>query len=263
MREIPYMHFKRILIIIALLALIGFMPHAIAQDNDKNDRLARVALITAKDGQAKALEKAITEYHHFMGDKEGAFRYKWYSIISGPDTGKYIARSGGHNWADFDAEHDWDEEAAAKFASDVQPHIADVVVTITQTDDELGIWPESMEGYEYFSVTKWHIESGKNRAFNDGLKKIDAILKEGDWPSYYTFINTVSGGYGNSVTIVSPRKSFADMAPKEPSFFEVMEKAMGEEETQAFMADWSPSYKSGQNMLLKHRPKLSDYGDGK
>jgi len=257
------MHFKKILIIIASLALLGFMPYASAQDNEKNDRLAHVVVITAKDGQAEALEKAITKYHHFMGDKKGAFRYQWYSITTGPDTGKYIARSGGHNWADFDAEHDWDEESNAKFASDVQPHIASAVVTITQNDDELGIWPDSLEGYQYYSVTKWHIHSGQSKKFNDGLKKIDAILKEGDFPSYYSFINTVSGDKGNSVTIVSPRKNFADMAPKEPSFIEVMGKAMGEEETQAFLADWSPTYKSGQNMLLKHRPKLSDYGDGK
>ena len=257
------MQFKKILIIIALLAMIGFTPYSIAEDEEKNDRLAHVALITAKDGQAKALEEAITKYHHFMGDKKGAFRYKWYSITTGPDTGKYIARSGGHNWADFDAEHDWDEESNAKFASEVQPHIASGVVSITQTDDEVGIWPDDMEGYQLFSVTKWHIKSGQGQAFMEGLKKINAILKEGGWPNYYAFAKPVSGGYGNSVTIVSPRKNFADMAPKEPSFIEVMNKAMGEEETQAFLAEWSPTYKSGQNMLLKYRPKLSDYGDGK
>jgi len=257
------MQFKKILIIIASLAIIGFTPYSIAQDEESNDRLARVALITAKDGQAKALEEAITRYHHFMGDKKGAFHYKWYSITTGPNTGKYIARSGGHNWADFDAEHDWDEEAGAKFMSEVQPYIESSVITITQTDDELGIWPDDMEGYQLFSVTKWYIQSGQNKAFNDGLKKINATLKEGGWPNYYAFFKTVSGGKGNTVTLVSPRKNFADMAPKEPSFFDVMNKAMGEEETQAFLAEWSPTYKSGQNMLLKYRPKLSDYGDGK
>jgi len=59
--------------------------------------LARVVLITPKDGQAKALEEAITKYHHYMADKKGAWRYNWYSIVTGPDTGKYIARSRDHN----------------------------------------------------------------------------------------------------------------------------------------------------------------------
>jgi len=257
------MHFKKILIMVTTLAMLASMSIAVAQDEEKNDGLARVALITAKDGQGKALEEAIVKYHHLMGKKEGAFRYQWYSIETGQDTGKYIARSGGHNWADFDAKHDWDEEAGAKFASLVQPHIENAVVTITKNDDELGIWPDSLEGYEYYSATRWHIKPGHYDAFSEGLKKIDGILKSGGFPGYYTFINTVSGGHGNSVMLVSPRKNFADMAPKEPSFMEVMGKAMGEEETKAFMAEWGTTYKSGQNMLLRHMAEQSDYGDGK
>jgi len=257
------MHFKKILIMAAALAMLGSMSIALAQDEEKNDGLARVVLITAKDGQGKALEEAIAKYHHFMGSKEGAFRYNWYSIETGQNTGKYIARSGGHNWADFDAEHDWDEEAGAKFVSLVQPHIANAVVTITKNDDEVGIWPDSLEGYEYYSVTRWHIKPGHGNAFSEGLKKIDATLKAGGFPNYYAFVNNVSGGYGNSVMLVSPRKSFADMAPKEPSFMEVMGKAMGEEETKAFMAEWAKTYKSGENMLLRYMAEQSDYGDAK
>ena len=257
------MYFKKIFIMVTALAMLASMSFAVAQDGEKNDGLARVAVITAKDGQGKALEEAIVKYHHFMGKKKGAMRYQWYAIRTGPDTGKYIARSGGHNWADFDAKHDWDEEAGAKFASLVQPHIANAVITITKNDDELGIWPDSLEGYEYFSVTRWHIKPGHYDAFSEGLKKIDGILKSGGWPTYYSFINTISGGKGNSVMVVSPRKNFADMAPKEPAFMDVMKKAMGEEEAKAFMADWGTTYKPGQNMLLQHMAEQSDYGDGK
>ncbi len=256
------MQFKKILILLVALALISGMSYAVAQDEEKNDGIAQLVLITAKDGQEKALEEAITSYHHFMADKEGAFRWQWYSIITGPNSGNYIARSGGHNWEDLDATHDWDDEADARFYSEVQPHIASAVFTITRADDELGIWPESMDDYPYISITTWYVKQGKYKAFNDGLKKIDAMLKEGDWPSYYAFSNSVSGGKGNQVTIVSPRKSFADMAPKEPGFFDVLSKAMGEEEAAAFMADFSTTYHVGQNRLVKYRPKLSDYGDG-
>lgn len=255
------MQFKKLLIMVAALTLINGMSHAVAKDDEKNDGLAQVVLITAKDGQAKALEKAITAHHHFMADKKGAWRYQWYSIVTGPNTGKYIARSGGHNWADFDAEHDWDEKAGASFASKVQPHIADADFMIIKTDDEVGKWPENMEGYEYFSITNWHIKAGQGKAFNDGLKKIDKALNDGGFPNYYAFTYPVSGGRGNQVTLVSPRKSFADMAPKEPKFIDVMNKALGEEETGAFLADWSLSYKVGDNYLLRHRSDLSDYGD--
>ena len=257
------MHFKKILIMVVALALVCVMSPVVAQDKEKNDGLARVVLITAKDGQNKALEEAIVKYHHYMGDKKGAWRYQWYSIETGPNTGKYIARTGGHNWADFDAEHDWDEEAGAKFVSLVQPYIESAEVTITRNDDELGSWPESLEGYEYYSVTNWYTKPGQGKAFKDGLKKIDAALKEGGFPSYYSFIYPVSGGVGGQMTLVSPRKSFADMAPKEPSFYDVMNKALGEEESAAFLAEWSETYKAGQNSLLRYMKDQSDYGDGK
>jgi len=257
------MQFKNILIVLASLALINCMPQAVAQDEEKNDGLARIVHITAKDGHRQALEKAITEYHHYMADKPGAMRYQWFSIMTGPDSGDYLARSGEHNWADFDASHDWEEAAGAKFAADVQPHIADAKITLLQSNDELGIWPESMEGYQYFSLTTWHIKQGKRRAFNDGLKKVDAALKAGNWSNFYAFSRTVSGGKGNTITLVNPQKSYADMAPKEPTFIDVMNEAMGgEEESAAFLADWSTTYYQGQNRLVKYRAELSDYGDG-
>jgi len=260
LREKSNMQFKKLFLLFVLAAFMGGMSQVIA-DEHESDGLARVVLITAKDGQEKALEEAITNYHHYMADKEGAWRYNWYSIITGPNAGKYIARTGDHNWADFDAEHDWDKAAGEKFQAEVAPHVANAVPWITKTDDEVGIWPDSMEGYQYFSVTEWHILPGKGNKFNEGLKKIDAILNDSKFPGFYAFNSAVSGGHGNSVTIVSPRKSFADMAPKEPAFMDIMKKAMGEEEAQAFMDGWGKTFKSGQNQLLKYRPKLSDYGD--
>lgn len=257
------MYLKKTIILVSALALLFCMSIAVAQDAAKNEGIARVVMITAKDGQGKALEKAITEYHHFMGTKPGALRYQWYSIVSGENTGKYLARTGSHNWADFDAKHDWDDESAAKFDSLVQPHIASIVVTYSRTNDELGIWPESMEGYEYFSVTHWHILPGKNGAFHKGLKKIDATLKANGFAGYYRFIDTVSGGHGNTITLVNPRKNFADMTPKAPSVMDIMNKALGEAETEAMMADWGSTYQSGENFLLHHMAEQSDYGDGK
>ncbi len=257
------MQFKKTLIMLVSLALISCMSHAVAQDEEKTDGLAQVVQITARDGHEKALEDAITAYHHYMADKAGAWRYQWYSVVTGPDTGTYLARSGNHNWADFDATHDWDEAADAKFLAEVQPHIADADFFISKGDDELGIWPESMDGYEYFSVTTWHIKQGKAQAFNESLKKIDATLKAGNWPSYYTFSRPVSGGKGNTISLVSPRKSFADMAPKEPKFIDIVNEAMGEEDAAAFLSEFSTTYYVGQNRLLKYRAELSDYGDGK
>lgn len=257
------MFFRKTITAISALALLFCMSLAVAQDAEKNEGIARVVFITAKDGEGKALEKAITEYHHYMATKPGSLRYQWFSILTGEHTGKYVARTGDHNWADFDAKHDWDDEAAAKFASLVQPHIANIVVNYTRNNTDVGMWPESMEGYEYFTVSRWYIQPGQSDAFYEGLKKVDATLKAGGFPGHYAFLNTVSGGHGNMITLVTPRKNFADMAAREPSFMDIMKKAMGEDEAKAFVADWGSTYKSGENYLLHHLAEQSDYGDGK
>ena len=255
------MQFKKIVATLASLALIGFMSQAVAQDEEKTDNLAQVFHIVAKDGHAKQLEEAITAYHHYMADKPGAWRFQWFSVVTGPNLGHYYARSGNHNWADFDATNDWDEAACAEMAANRGDNHVNNSNMITKGNDEIGIWPDSMEGYGYFSVTSWHVKQGKGKAFNDGLKKIDATLKAGNWPAYYAINSPVSGGKGNTVTLVGPRKSFADMAPKEPKFMDIMTEAMGEEEAGAFMSEWATTYYQGQNQLLKYRADLSDYGD--
>ena len=255
------MQFKRTLIGLASIALITCAAQAVAQDEEETDGLANVVHITAKDGHNKALEEGITAYHHYMGDKKGAWRYQWFSIVTGPDSGTYIARSGNHNYADFDTTNDWDEESGAKFVELVAPHIDTAVATITRGDDDLGIWPDSMEAYKLFSVTQWQIKQGKGRAFNEGLKKIDAALKAASWGNYYAFTYPVSGGKGNQISLVSPQKNYADMKPLDQKFIDVMNEAMGEQEAAAFLADWSSTYYTGQNMLLEYRDELSNYGD--
>jgi len=257
------MLFKILRLFFVSLTFLAVMSPSFAEEVEKNDQLARVVLITAKDGQDKALEDAIVKYHKFMSKKKGSWRYEWYSIETGPDTGKYIARTGSHNWADFDATHDWDKEASEKFTKWVVPHIADTKISLTRTDMEVGIWPEDSSDYNYVLLSKWHIKSGEDKAFKEGLKKIDSILKEGGWPNYYAFIDTISGGHGNTRLMASPRKNFADMAPKEPKFNDILQKAMGEKEAKEFLDKWGSTYKTGDYWMIKYLPRLSDYGDRK
>jgi len=113
-----------------LFGLVWLLP-AQAQDQE-NEGIAQVVLITPKQGHNEDLIKAITEYHHWVAKFEGHHEFTWYEVLTGPDTGKYIARSGNHNWADFDASYDWQKEAGEMFAKNVAPHIEDVQMHMTE-----------------------------------------------------------------------------------------------------------------------------------
>ena len=152
------------------IGLFGVLS-AQAQEAE-NEGVARVVHITPVEGHDDALIKAITEYHHWIAKFDGHHEYQWYEILTGPDSGTYIARTGNHNWADFDAKHDWQKEAGEFFAKNVAPHIQDADMHMTKEMKEFSHWPESFDGYTLFQVENWYVHNGQNGKFRKGLKKI-------------------------------------------------------------------------------------------
>jgi hypothetical protein len=250
----------KLLVLTTLLSLITIVPVQAAEE--ENDGIAQIVLITPKAGQEEALVKAITDYHHWVADKQGHWTYTWYEILTGPDTGKYIARSGNHNWSDFDVEYDWQEEANQMFVANVAPLIENVQTTITENMDDFGHWPEDFSGYTHFQVQQWYVKNGRYGQFRKGLKKIVDTLKAANFPNHFGFVSVESGGYGGQISLVSPKKGWSDMVDKDPSFFDIMTKELGgEEEFGKFMSEWGDTFKSGRNHMVKYMPGASDYGD--
>jgi hypothetical protein len=227
-----------------------------------DEGIAESVKITPVAGKGAELEQAIARYHHWMADQDGHFEYNWYAVETGPDTGKYIARSGNHNWADLDVKHDWDDEADAKFAEMVAPLIEHIERVVTREMRDVSHWPESFSGYTHFMVEDWYIRNGSHGAFIAGLNRIHQALTEGGHPGYWGFMSVVSGGHGHQVTLVVPNKGWADMAEKNPTFVEIMTEALGgDEQYAAFMSDWSATFTVGDNHMVRYLPAASSYGD--
>ena len=247
----------------ALLSLLIGIFWVMPVQAQENEGVATVVMITAKAGQEDALVKAITDYHHWVSGFEGHMEYTWYEILTGKNTGKYIARSGGHNWADFDAKYDWQEESGKVFEANVAPHIENATRMMTTDMDEFSHWPESFEGYTHFHVQEWYIKGGQYGKFRRGLKKVTETLIAGNFSGYWGFMSVASGGHGNQIQLVTAHKGWADMTEKDPSFFDIMSKALGgPEEFDTFMGEWGSSFKEGNSQMVKRMPEASDYGKG-
>jgi len=253
---------KKILARLAFLlaALCWILP--VQAQEEENDGVAELILITPMAGEGAALETAIRDYHLWIADKPGAFRYSWFQIETGPDTGKYIARTGNHNWSDFDAEFDWEDEAGEMFTTNVGPLVESIERWYAEEMEEFTHWPETMEGYTLFEVENWYVKPGQYGNFRAGLEKIHKALTEGNYGQYYAFNSTASGGKGNQITIVLPMKGYADFAEEDPSFFDVVSQALGGPEAfGAHMSEFGETYHVGQSMLVRYLPEASDYGD--
>ncbi len=251
--------------LLALLALLMITASALpahAQTTDGDEGISIVVQIEPRLDHEQALEDGVHAYHQWIAGREGAMRYQWYTILSGPDSTHYLARSGEHDWADFDQPLDWRSEGAQKFAELIRPHVQDVHVWYLADEKQWGAWPDSMEEYPLINVTHWHVHAGQVEAFRKGLARIDRILKDGGFPMYYRVSRVVSGSEGYHVVVVSPRRNFADMSPKDPNFMDILTQAMGDrKKVDVFMADWNQTYRTGQSYLIQYNARLSDYGD--
>ncbi|MGD2129491.1 MAG: hypothetical protein PVJ33_02675 [Lysobacterales bacterium] len=244
-------------VLFIVLAGIAFTGPLLAQENEG---VATVVHITPKPGHEAELVKAITDYHHFVAKFPGHMEYTWYEVLTGPDTGTYLARSGEHNWSDFDAEHDWDDEADAMFSKNVAPHIDHAVRMMTKDMNEFSYWPEDMKDYTHFQLERWYVQSGQYGKFRRGLRKIVDTMKANDFPGRFGFISVASGGPGNQITFAIPSKGWAGMSDKKPSFYDIMSKELGSAEAfDDFMSDWGSTFKAGQNMMVKVMPEASEY----
>lgn len=250
----------KLLLICTLLCLFWMVP-AQAQEED-NEGVGVLVQITAKAGHEEALLKGVKDYHHWVANFEGHMEYTWWEVLTGPDTGKYYAHSGNHDWADFDVEHDWQKKAGEVFRTNVRPHIENAERSMQQGMDKVSYWPEDWDGYNQLQIETWYIHNGQSNKFNKGLKRIVDTLKANDFPHRFGFVRVVSGGHGGEIELISPVKGWAGMSDEDPSFYDIMTKELGgEDEFNTFMADWGSSFKVGRKEMVKYMPEASDYGN--
>lgn len=143
------------------------------------------------------------------------------------------------------------------------PHVAHMERMVTVEMKEYAHWPENWDGYTHFQLEDWYIMQGQGRAFREGLATIHAALTEAGYSNHYGFHSVVSGGKGNQINLVLPMKGYADFADDaDPSFMDIVSETLGGEDAfQAFMSEWSTTFKVGDSWLVRRLPEASDYGD--
>ena len=245
-------------LLVLMLTLTWLLPVA-AQDSEN---IGSMVKITPKAGHDEALITAITDYHKWMANFDGAMRYNWYRVVTGPDTGLYYAFSGGHDWKDFDAEYDWQKESGEVFERNVLPHIEDMDRMMVRTMTDMSHFPESWDGYTHFHLTDWYVNNGQFGAFRAGLKRIVDALKAGGTKNHWGFHWMESGTRAGHIVLFSPTKGWGGLSETDPTFYDIMVKELGGEEAfNTFMADWGDTFRQGASYTVRWMPDASDYGD--
>ena len=210
-----------------------------------------------KAGHEKEFEAAVKEHAAWRKKAGEPFNWLTYQPIVGTDLTYYVIRSDNHSWKEFDAEDAWSTKAKVDDAYNQQigQHVARVEHFFEETDTAHSQWVDSPD-YKYVGVTSRHLKPGSRGEVGAALDKIKKAITDEKWPYHYR-IAWLHGG-ADTLRIVVPMKSYAEMAEPNPTVHAVLAKALGSEDSaNATMKQFGSSFESGDYTVFAYRPDLS------
>ena len=214
-------------------------------------------------GSGAAFESALRDHIEWRKANGETWNWTTYQVVTGPNQGDYVVRSGGHTWADFD-EYDagFGPVGGLAYNATVLPLTASASMTITASDTTRMRLPDDLDEYNLLNVVTWTLVPGREGAFNEAIDKYHAAITEVDAPMYYVFINPVAGSTGPSMTLVIFEKNWAGFAEEDPTMNEIMTEKYGEDGFAEIVEQITSSIVSEETQIARLRRDLSIVLDG-
>jgi hypothetical protein len=213
-------------LLVAALALSVLPALSASAADEAPGKLTDTWIFWVKPGQGPAFQTAVKGHLAWRKSSGEPFQWNAYQPVVGEDLTHFVFRSGPHHWKDFDDNLAWEMKASAdqKFEEQVAPYVSRYEHVIDELDTEHSSWTDSPD-YRYFGVSFLQLKPGTHGQREAALSTLHAAAQAQKWPLSYAISSVIGGGGG--MTIVSPYKSYADMAEPDPSFFAVVAKALG------------------------------------
>lgn len=232
-----------------------------AQDNKKakeaQGSVAEIWMFWPKVGQEAQFEAGIKEHFAWRKSAGDTFVWEFYQPVVGSDLGYYVVRSGKHFWKDFDSSKAWGTQAKSgmSFHTAVGPYVERWEHYFSKLDTKHSNWIDSPD-YKYFSVTNYSVKPGMYGERLEALDKIQKAVVDEKWPYPYSISENIGGSGG--ISIVSPMKSYAEMADPEPSLMKILAQSLvSESEAKATMKQFSSTIEKSENTIYVLRADLS------
>ncbi|HEY8587086.1 MAG TPA: hypothetical protein VIL60_10240 [Rhodanobacter sp.] len=254
-------HLPPALASVLALVMMSFGTSALAAEDPAPQpaagHIATSWIIWVKDGQSRQFEDAIKAYAAWRKNAGESFKWSIYEPVVGSDLNHYVIRSGMHQWKDFDANAAWSsqKQAGAEFDKQVGPFVKRVEHYFSEDDAEHSHWIDSKD-YKYFGVSHYQFKPGTRATVKGVMDKVQKAVVGAKWPFSYS-ISEVIGGSGGT-NIVSPMKSYAEMADPEPSLMDILTKSLGsKEKAMAAMNSFSTAIEDHSYTVYAYRADLS------
>ena len=231
---------------------------AVADSHEPAGNISDVWYIVPKEGMNDEFEAAFKEHIAYRAKKGDPRDWQTYAPAVGSYLNYYIVRYCCTTWAERDAYDKWNAESKAgeHFNENVDQYVHKYKHYLGEVDFENSSWPEEDSGYKYFGVTRWDPKPGMGRTITETKNKMSQMAKEHGWPFHWSWSWRVGGEGG--LSLVSPYKSWADMADPEQSFYEFLsDKMESEEEAGALLNSFSTSFEGSTYTIYRHIEDMS------
>ena len=210
-----------------------------------------------KPGHEKEFEAGAKEHVAWRKAHGDPFAWIGYQPVVGTDLTFYVFRSDNHQWKDLDAEEAWGMKAKADeaYESQVGVHVQKVAHFFEEADAAHSHMVGDPKDYKYFALITRNLKSGSRAEAMAAIDKVHKALTDQKWAYPYRLSWLVGGK--NSFRVVFPLKNYADMADPSPSFYEVMEKALGKEDAAATVKQFGTAFEFVDETIFAIRPDLS------
>jgi hypothetical protein len=237
--------------VMASLSLLA-LP-AIGQDDAGN--VVRIDCVDVQPGAQARFEDGVKKHMDWHRKQKDTWGWAVWTVLTGPQTGRFCAGTFGHKWEDFD-----------KPAVSMEADDADVQVNIAPfiSSHEATFWallPDlsrpRTEQAPMSSVVFHQIRAGMGDEFRSVVKAYKTAIEKADMPWRWEWYVLANGGEGGRYALVLPRASFATFSPSGKTLDEVLDEAYGKTAADALRARWTEVVKSTETSLIQGRPDLS------
>ncbi len=243
--------------ILTVLFCLSMLPALSFAEEKKPTLLADVWSITPNYGQESEFYSALKEHIKFRKEKKDPREWNIYNQVVGNDLNTYVIRACCFEWEAQDSYIEWGQKEGVNqhFNSTVGQYVAHASHNLSILDQKNSYWSDDVDA-SYVGVTSYKLKNGSNKKFDKALESIVDILKDNKWPRNFAFSYPVTGET-NRMTIATPYKNYADMAPPEVSIFKfVSDHLKSEKKAQKMFDDFSSGIESSSYYIYQENTSL-------
>ncbi len=239
-----------------VLWLVCLLATSVTAQDEEPGTLARGFTVTVSPKNVLAFEEAYKKHIEWHAKKEDKWTWDTWQVAAGEDVGRYVIRTPGHHWADFDSPP-FGMEDRDHFLEHCAAYVDSVSSVFTDVMSDVSKLPAPDAKIPLITVIEMRIAPGGVMDFMHAITRIHEAIAESNWPAEYVWLTQMHGGEGPTFYLVLLHKNWADAAEPEVPFPAMLEGALGRPEATAVLDLLNEVIVYQKSTMYEYREDLS------